>query len=123
MSKNLNSFIWMPSKTNLPYLQAKINSIENIDDYEIHVRPRKDKRTLEQNSRLWSLYQSIGDHIGLSGDDVHELMGYKFLKLEREINKQIVVSIKSTTKLNTNEMADYQMKIESWAATEIGWSW
>jgi hypothetical protein len=113
----------MPSKTNLPYLQAKINTIKNIEDYEIHVRPRKDKRTLEQNSRLWSLYQSIGDHIGISGDDVHELMGYKFLKLEREINKQIVVSIKSTTKLNTNEMADYQMKIESWAATEIGWSW
>jgi hypothetical protein len=113
----------MPSKTNLPYLQAKINSIENIDDYEIHVRPRKDKRTLEQNSRLWSLYQSIGDHIGISADDVHELMGYKFLKLDREINKQVVVSIKSTTKLNTNEMADYQMKIESWAATEIGWSW
>jgi hypothetical protein len=123
MLKNLNSFIWMPSKTNLPYLQAKINSIENIDDYEIHVRPRKDKRTLEQNSRLWSLYQSIGDHIGISADDVHELMGYKFLKLDREINKQVVVSIKSTTKLNTNEMADYQMKIESWAATEIGWSW
>ena len=123
MSKNLNSFIWMPSKTNLPYLQAKINSITNIEDYEIHVIPRKDKRTLEQNSRLWSLYNSIADHIGISSDDIHQLMGNKFLKTERVINNETIVSITSTTKLNTNEMADYQMKIESWAATEIGWSW
>ena len=123
MSKNLNSFIWMPSKTNLPYLQAKINTIENIEDYEIHVIPRKDKRTLEQNSRLWSLYQSIADHIGISSDDIHQLMGNKFLKTERVINNETIVLIISTTKLNTNKMADYQMKIEAWAATEIGWSW
>lgn len=123
MSKNLNSFIWMPSKTNLPYLQAKINSITNIEDYEIHVIPRKDKRTLEQNSRLWSLYQSIADHIGISSDDIHQLMGNKFLKTERVINNETIVLIISTTKLNTNKMADYQMKIEAWAATEIGWSW
>jgi hypothetical protein len=50
-------------------------------------------------------------------------MGNKFLKTERVINNETIVSITSTTKLNTNEMADYQMKIESWAATEIGWSW
>lgn len=113
----------MPSKTNLPYLQAKINSITNIEDYEIHVIPRKDKRTLEQNSRLWSLYNSIADHIGITSDDIHQLMGNKFLKIERVVNNETIVSITSTTKLNTNEMADYQMKIEAWAATEIGWSW
>jgi hypothetical protein len=113
----------MPSKQNLPYLQIRLNELENIDDYEIHVKPRKDKRTLEQNSRLWSLYSSIADHIGISSSDIHDFMGNKFLRSELLINGEVVVKIQSTTLLNTQQMADYQMKIEAWAATEIGWGW
>jgi hypothetical protein len=123
MSTKLKSFIWMPSKQNLPYLQIRLNELENIDDYEIHVKPRKDKRTLEQNSRLWALYRSIADHIGITDSEMHEYMGNKFLKSEVLINGEKIIKIESTTKLNTQQMADYQMKIEAWAATEIGWGW
>lgn len=122
MQKNVNSFTWALSKTNLPYLWTKINAIDRLEDYEIHFLPRKDKRTLEQNARLWMLYTSIGNFLGDSPTNIHELMGFKFLRTQIVVNKETIDSIKSTTKLNTVDMADYQMKIEAWAATTLGWS-
>lgn len=114
----------MPSKTNLPYLMERLNKLgDDLIEYEIRVAKRKSKRTLEQNARLWKLYRSIGDFIGVSEDDMHEYMGNKFLKYVRTINGEDVVSIESTTKLDTKRMAAYQEKIEAWAATELGWSW
>lgn len=118
------NFVWMPSKTNLPYLMERLNKLgDDIIEYEIRVAKRKSKRTLEQNARLWALYRSIGDFIGVTDDDMHEYMGNKFLKYVRTINGEDVVSIESTTKLDTKKMTEYQEKIEAWAATELGWSW
>ena len=118
------NFVWMPSKTNLPYLIERLNKLgDDLIEYEIRVAKRKTKRTLEQNARLWALYRSIGDFIGVTDDDMHEYMGNKFLKYVRTINGEEVVSIESTTKLDTKRMTEYQEKIEAWASTELGWSW
>lgn len=118
------SFTWHPSKSNLTFLMEKLNKIgDDLIEYEIHIRKRKTKRTLEQNARLWSLYRSIGDWIGVTDDEMHEYMGNKFLKYVRTINGEDVISIESTTKLDTKKMTEYQEKIEAWAATELGWSW
>lgn len=101
----------------------KLNKIgDDLIEYEIRVAKRKTKRTLEQNARLWALYRSIGDFIGVTDDDMHEYMGNKFLKYVRTINGEDVTSIESTTKLDTKRMTEYQEKIEAWAATELGWS-
>lgn len=103
---------------------AKLNALgDNIIDYEIKVKKRKSQRSIEQNSRLWALYRNIGDFIGVSDDDMHEYMGNKFLKVLKKINGEDVMSIESTTKLDTKKMAEYQEKIEAWASTELGWSW
>jgi hypothetical protein len=102
----------------------KLNKIgDDLIEYEIRVKKRKSTRSLEQNSRLWALYRNIGDFIGVTDDDMHEYMGNKFLKYVRTINGEDVISIESTTKLDTKRMADYQEKIQAWAATELGWSW
>ena len=101
----------------------KLNKIgDDLIEYEIRVAKRKSKRTLEQNARLWALYRSIGDFIGVTDDEMHEYMGNKFLRYVRTINGEEVFSIESTTKLDTKRMAEYQEKIEAWAATELGWS-
>ena len=124
MQTKLNDFKWMPSKSNLPFLIEKLHGYgDEIVEFEITVRRRKSKRSLEQNARLWALYKNIGDFIGVSDDDMHEYMGNKFLKVVKTINGEDVMRIESTTKLNTEKMAEYQTKIEAWAATELGWSW
>jgi hypothetical protein len=49
-------------------------------------------------------------------------MGYKFLRYQTEIAGNPVELVKSTTKLNTKEMTEYQEHIEQWAS-QLGWSW
>lgn len=114
----------MPSKSNLPFFIEKLNRYgDSLLDFEITVTRRKSKRSLEQNARLWSLYKNIGNLVGVTDDDMHNYMGNKFLKIVKIINGEEVMSIESTTKLSTEKMAEYQTKIEAWAATELGWAW
>lgn len=86
------------------------------------IRISKSKRTLEQNARLWDLYRSVGDYLGYTADEVHLLMGFKFLRHHKYVGDQLIEFIESTTKLNTAEMAQYQERIEIYAG-QLGWSW
>jgi hypothetical protein len=108
--------------SNRQHLIDKLNRLDPTVIWEVTVRERKSKRTLEQNKRLWDLYGAIGEYIGEDKDKVHELMGYKFLRYQDEIAGQTVELIKSTTKLSTKEMTEYQEAIERWAAS-IGFLW
>jgi hypothetical protein len=44
-------------------------------------------------------------------------MGWKFLRSQSVVNGETIEVIKSTTKLTTAEMSDYQSKIELWAGS------
>lgn len=95
-----------------------IQTLQNLDPtrlWDVEWRERKSKRTIDQNSRLWAIYKQLGDHIGLDADEVHQMAGFKFLRYQKEVNGKTEEFIKSTTKLNTAEMADYQDAISRWA--------
>jgi hypothetical protein len=86
------------------------------------IQIRESTRSDEQNKRLWGyLYPSVANHLAIMPDELHILMGYKFLRDIREVNGESFEYIKSTTKLSVSEMAEYQRNIEIWA-TELGWS-
>ena len=103
------------SKSNLPYLFEKIKALDLSLGYVANVTIKYHGRSTEQNSRLWKLYGSLGEYIGESPDKIHELMGWKFLRSQSTVNGESIEVVKSTTKLTTAEMADYQNKIELWA--------
>ena len=105
------------SNSNLPYLVAKIQSLDLSVGYVCNVLQKQSKRTLDQNARLWKLYGNLGEYIGEFPYKVHELMGWKFLRSQCEVNGESFEVVKSTTKLTTAEMADYQNKIELWAGS------
>lgn len=106
---NLNNFIDKLKQLDL----ANVRYVANVTE-------KKSNRTIEQNSRLWKLYTELGQHIGETPDRVHELMGYKFLREQKVINGETVETIKSTTKLTTMQMSEYQDQIEIWAANYLG---
>lgn len=111
------------SKSNLPVLVGKLNDlIEQGGNWQVLIKERSNSRSVEQNARLWELYSSIGDFLGYTASDMHDLMGYKFLLTEKTVRREKITKIKSTTKLTVAEMGDYQMKIEAWAS-HYGWSW
>jgi hypothetical protein len=105
------------SSSNLPYLFEKIKALDLSLGYVCNVTVKSHTRNLEQNSRLWKLYGAIGDYIGESPDKIHELMGWKFLRSQSVVNGETIEVIKSTTKLSTAEMAQFQNDIEIWAGS------
>ena len=110
------------TKENLPNLITKLKELDFSRRWRVTVTDAKLNRSMEQNERLWELYTSIGNHLGIEKDQIHELMGYKFLRYQTEIAGMPVELIKSTTKLTTSDMTEYQQQVEVWAQT-MGWGW
>lgn len=110
------------TKENLDNLITKLKELDFSKRWRVTIVEAKANRSLEQNERLWELYTSIGNHLGIEKDKIHELMGYKFLRYQTEIAGTPVELIKSSTKLTTSEMSEYQHQIEIWAQT-MGWGW
>ena len=110
------------TKENLENLITKLKELDFSKRLRVTIVEAKDNRSLEQNERLWELYTSVGNHLGIEKDKIHELMGYKFLRYQTEIAGTPVELIKSSTKLTTSEMSEYQHQIEIWAQT-MGWGW
>jgi hypothetical protein len=105
------------SSSNLPYLFEKIKALDLSQGYVANVTIKSHTRNLEQNSRLWKLYGALGEYIGESPDKIHELMGWKFIRSQSVVNGETIEVIKSTTKLSTAEMAQFQNDIEIWAGS------
>lgn len=91
-------------------------------NWQVLIKERNTDRSVEQNARLWELYTSVGNYLGYSAEDMHDLMGYKFLLIEKWVGRDKVTKVQSTTKLSIKDMAEYQEKIEAWAS-HLGWSW
>ena len=104
---------------NYDFLLKRLAQLDPTIRWSIKASPFKSTRSTEQNSRLWKLYTELGKYIGEEPDEVHQLCGYKFLRELKTVNGESVEVIKSTTKLNTKEMTEYQDAIERWAS-DIG---
>jgi hypothetical protein len=113
---------WSLNQANLNGLVEKLKNLDWTKSWRVTVVEAKANRSLEQNERLWELYTSIGNHLGIEKDKIHELMGYKFLRYQTEIAGNAIELVKSSTKLTTSEMGEYQHQIEIWAQT-MGWGW
>lgn len=112
-------------KSNLAVLVARLNDLLDSDDpdnWQVLIKKRADFRSVEQNARLWSLYTSIGNYLGYSAEECHELFGYKFLLIEKYVGREKITKIRSTTKLSVKDMAEYMEKIEAFAS-HLGWNY
>jgi len=114
---------WSLTKENLPMLYEKLKALDFTKRWRVTVTDAKLNRSHEQNERLWQLYTSISQHTGIDKSQLHELMGWKFLREQKVIAGMPCEVIKSTTKLTTSEMTEYQNSIEIWAQTNLGWMW
>ena len=68
------------NQANLSNLVEKLKNLDWTKSWRVTVVEAKASRSNEQNLRLWELYTSIGNHLGIEKDKIHELMGYKFLR-------------------------------------------
>jgi len=82
---------------------------------------KKQKRSIEQNGYLWGVvYAMLADEMGLTKDEVHQMMAIMFLKIkEIEVCGVMYAITKSTTKLKTDGMEEYLEKIRRFASMEL----
>lgn len=101
---------------NRAVLNANLDALDPTVIWHIEIRPKKSKRSIEQNSRYWKLITDLGKHLGYTPDEMHDICRFKFLRNAIQIEGERLPLLKTTTKLTTAEMADYQDMIERWAA-------
>ncbi|WP_333664731.1 hypothetical protein [Desulfobacter postgatei] len=78
---------------------------------------KKETRSDKQNRYYWGVVlKIIGDDLGYSTDEIHQLMQREFLKYENKEN----VFFRSTTTLNTKEMETYLENIRRFAILNLG---
>ena len=107
---------WSLNQQNLNNLFEKIKALDFTKRWKVNISEEKTVRSLEQNERLWALYGSVANHLGEDPTTIHQLMGYKFLRYQTEIAGNAVELVRSTTKLDSKQMAEYQENIERWAS-------
>lgn len=113
---------WTLTKENLPNLVKKLNDLDFTKIWKISLYEESVSRSNEQNARLWGfIYPSVASYLGISTHDLHEMCRYRFLRRERVIAGEVIMSIQSTTNLKVDEFTDYMRQIEMWAS-ELGWS-
>ena len=111
----------MLTEQNLPFLiENRLMKLDFSKKWEVIIREREDSRSLEQNARLWKLYESIGNYLGYTKNEMHDLMGWQYLRYQEQIGDTVIEKIESTTKLSTERMAWFQQQIEFWAS-QMGW--
>jgi hypothetical protein len=69
-------------------------------------------RSVGANRLYWEFVTGLANQIGYSKDEMHQLLGYKFLRYQKEGHD----FIKSTTKLTTKEFSEYFEQCERFGA-------
>jgi len=89
--------------------------------HEVVFRPYKHKRSIEQNARYWAILNDIADQLKPDGREYspevwHEYFKSKFIGKDTvEVNGDVVLVPKSSTKLNVEDFGIFMTKVEVWA--------
>ena len=99
-----------------PQLYARFISQLEGKRVEVRIKQERTIRSLQQNSYYWGVVVNlIADHCGYDPDECHEALKLKFLSPLTK-DEYGLVRIGSTTKLSTEEFAEYLNRVVRWAA-------
>jgi hypothetical protein len=106
---------WNLTKLNLPILIDKLRTLDLSKNWRVNISEHKYIRSISQNDRYWLMLKELGSYLGYTDIELHDLLKYKFLAEQKEIAGQLVVVIKSTSSLNTEEFSEYNRNVERFA--------
>lgn len=91
-------------------------------DWEVICRPFVEKRSLEQNARLWMLHSKAASETGHSAEEMHE-----FALMRHFGTKEIsvggltrLVPLKRSSARNRKEFTEFMESTEAWYIAELG---
>lgn len=96
------------------WFQYNLDLFSVGEDITLYLSSKKPVRSLEQNNFYWHYLKLIEDETGNSSQDLHSLFKGQFLaKGITEIFGHKVRKVRSSTKLNKSEFAEYLLQIET----------
>jgi len=103
------------TETNLPLLISKLKELNFKKIWKVTISESKPLRSLSQNDRYWIMLKELGEYLGYSDIELHELLKYKYLSIQKQIAGQPVTVIKSTSALTIDEFSEYNANVERFA--------
>lgn len=107
----------------IPVVGGLTEAIKDLPDgdYDLTIENHKNKRSNAQNRYLWLLYGILGDYLGYSPEEIHDICKYKFLRKTIHITKddEDIEIIGSTKELSTTDIEKYMENVRRWGA-ELG---
>lgn len=100
-------------KLDFPYIDNLKKFLGSLSDgrYILVVKKIRKSRSLPQNSYYWKILSIIAEETGNDPDELHDHFKLRFLLSETRPQR-----VRSTTELNTSEMAVYVDKVIQFAA-------
>lgn len=89
-------------------------------EYELEIKRKIKRRTVDQNALMWMWFTCIEDETGTPKQDVHDYYCKLFLRRIVVINGKEEAVVRTTSKLNTAEMTVFLNKVQADAAAEFG---
>ena len=103
--------VWDNKTTLVDYIRG----IEDGTKVEVEITETPDIRTNKQNKLWWAWMQIIGNELGYSKNEIHDILKYKFL-LREEINDgETTQHLKSTATLTKTEFNKLTQDVFFWA--------
>jgi hypothetical protein len=106
-------------------LEALRNHVKTLKDgyYEIKIKKSRAIRSHNQNRYYWGIIIEelvIFFDGAVTKDQIHDILGYKFLttRYEHPLTGDLIEKITSTTKLNTKQMEEYLERCRKYALEE-----
>lgn len=99
----------------MPLLISKLKELNFKKIWKVTISESKPLRSLSQNDRYWIMLKELGDYLGYSDIELHDLLKWKYLSTQKEIAGQLITVIKSTSSLTTDEFSKYNANIERFA--------
>ena len=100
-------------------LQLLLNTSPN-GEYNLTLTRKRTKRTVDQNALMWLWFSCIENETGTDKQDIHDYCCRVFNYRVVSINGEQQKVAGGTSKLNTEQMANFLNQVQVWAATELG---
>jgi len=110
--------VWMESGI-IAFVELVLKTIHN-GEYELVIKKKVKKRSLDQNALMWLCYACIEKETGTDKNDIHAYYCGKFLKREVEINGKIESVVGGTRNLTTVEFKYFLDRVQADVHVEFG---
>lgn len=101
-------------KKNLQTVQNLIKGVTSDTEYDLTIRPKKSKRSLDANALYWAIVGDISRHLGISNAEAHNTLLARYGVLQR-VNEQVVTVLLSD---EANYLQDEKIHLKATSKTK-----